>query len=51
MRALVGWVIVIALALVGVVGLGHTPSNFACSLLLVPCALYAAVAPNGDEPR
>lgn len=51
MSATLGWVVVILLALLGFVGLWLNPSNLVCSLLMVPCALYAAVAPNGDEPQ
>lgn len=50
-RLVIGWTVVIVLAVLGFVGLWFNPSNLFCSLLMMPCALYAAVAPNGGEPQ
>ncbi|MDJ1371776.1 hypothetical protein C7K25_10420 [Gulosibacter molinativorax] len=45
------WVAVIAIAILGMVGLWFNPTNLFCTLLMWPVVLWAAIAPSGSEPR
>lgn len=45
------WLAVIAIAVLGILGLWHNPTNLFCTLLTWPVVLWAAVAPSGSEPK